>query len=271
MPNNDIFSGIPSLDDQQGLENYLNQQTLDNMGLNTQIPAALEQPASEPAGAASQNSTPAPAQQPTYTNEQIAQIIARNQQLEAQLVQQPVQTQQQQIRQAQPAAPLYNERQIGIINQLLAKGVSIEQIAAHMANARGNASQVNNATLQRLQNIEAYLQQQQYAQAETEFTNKMLAFGEKFGLSEQELVHFGNVAFDKGINVLHADLETAFRAVVPDQYALRVQRMQNNNTSQFYGGASAMDTPRASASKMEDAYVDAFLKQSMPNQYGRKD
>ena len=42
MPNNEIFSGIPSLDDTQGLENLLNNQALQGMGLNTQTPSALD-------------------------------------------------------------------------------------------------------------------------------------------------------------------------------------------------------------------------------------
>lgn len=269
MPNNEIFSGIPSLDDTQGLENLLNQQTLDGFGLNTQVPTALEQQPTEPATPAAPASEPVQQVAPTYTAEQVAELVSRNQQLEAQLqqTQQPVARTQH----SQPHAPLYNERQIGIINQLLARGVSIEQIAAHMARARGG-QQVNEVTLQRLQNIEAYLQQQQYAQAESEFIQKMTTFGDKFGLSEQELVTFGNVALSKGIDVSRVtDLEAVFRAIYPDQYALRLQRINNaNNSAPIYGGASVAETPRASASKLEDAYVDAFLKQAMPNQYGRK-
>lgn len=272
MPNNEIFSGIPSLDDTQGLEDYLNQQAMDSMGLNTQIPAALENQQQTDANSGNSGNADPAQTAPTYTQEQIAQIIARNQQLEAQFAQsqQPVQPQQQVQQQQVRQAPLYNDRQIGIINQLLARGVSIEEIAAHIAKSR-NTAPVNSALVQRLQSIESYLQQQQYAQAEAEFIQKMTTFGDKFGLSEKELEHFGNVALEKGINVAHVtDLEAVFRAIFPDQYALRVQRMSNPSTSQFYGGASAMDTPRASASKMEDAYVDAFLKQTMPNQYGRK-
>jgi hypothetical protein len=99
MPNNDLFSGIPALDDSQGLESIINQQTLDSMGVSSQIPTALEQ------------STDPNAQQPTepaqqlqnsnipYTSEQISQIVERNQQLEAAIRQsqaQQVQQQQQQ-------------------------------------------------------------------------------------------------------------------------------------------------------------------------------
>lgn len=262
MPDNEIFSGIPSLDDTQGLENYLNQQTIDSLGLNSQIPSALEQNGTsseeQPAAAPAQTA-------PTYTNEQIAQIIARNQQLEQQFAQQ---SQPQQQQQATPAA--YNARQIEIINQLLAKGMTIEQINARLNAARMNRQpEVNNALLQRLQAVEAYLQNQEYARAEAEFTNKMLSFGEKFGLSENDLVTFGNVALSKGINILNVtDLETVFRAVYPEQYALRVQRMNNNSTSTIYGGVNVNETPRSSVSKVEDAYVEAFMKQTMPNQYG---
>lgn len=261
MPNNEIFSGIPSLDDTQGLENYLNQQTLDNMGLNTQTPAALE------TNDGNDNQQQTQVQQPTYTNDQIAQIIARNQQLEASLAnQQPAQYQQQ------SSANPYNARQIEIINQLMSRGMTIEQISERLAQARQRnqtTSNVNLALMQRLQNVEAYLQQQEYLQAQSDFEQKMLNFGEKFGLSEDDLVSFGNYALTKGINVLNVtDLESVFRALYPDQYALRVQRINNNSTSQIYGGVNVSETPRASVSKMEDAYVEAFMKQTMPNQYG---
>ena len=66
----------------------------------------------------------------------------------------------------------------------------------------------------------------------------------------------------------NVDLETVFKAVYPEQYAIRIQRMSPTNTSQIYGGTSIPEGNRALASKAEDAYVEAFLKQTMPNQYG---
>ena len=263
MPNNELFSDIPALGDEQGLENLLNQQALTDMG----VPA-------EPA----QEQNPQPAQQqPTYTAEQIQEIIARNQQLEAQLGQQnqqPAQTQlqqqfQQQTQTQQPARQTgYTQQQIGIINRLLASGMTIPQIAAELDRRRSN-TQANPAMMQRIQALEQQFQQQQYEAAASAFEQKMLTFGEKFGLSEKDLVLFGETALSKGINVANAntDLETAFRAIFPEQYALRVQRMNNNNTSQIYGGVNVSEAPRASVSKLEDAYVDRFLHGAMPNQY----
>lgn len=251
MPNNDLFSDIPALGDEQGLENLLNQQALTDMG----VPA-------EPA----QEQTQEPAQQTTYTAEQIQEIIARNQQLEAQLGQQ---NQQRQVQMQQPAPQTgYNQQQIAIINRLLASGMTIQQINAELEKRRSNP-QANPAMMQRIQALEQQFQQQQYEAAASAFEQKMLAFGEKFGLSENDLVLFGETALSKGINVANAntDLETAFRAIYPEQYALRVQRMNNNNTSQIYGGVNVSEAPRASVSKLEDAYVDRFLHGAMPNQY----
>ena len=264
MPNNDLFSGIPGLEDTQGLEDLINQQALEDMGINSQIPAALEQPVDPNAQQPQQN--PAPQQQPAqpqYTSEQIAQIIERNQQLEAYARQQ----QTAQVQRQQQQQPLYNERQIQIINQLLSKGVSIDRIAAAL-NKNRQANAVQNATAQRLQQIEQYLQAQEYTKAQNDFVQKMTNFGDKFGLSEDELVLFGEKANAIGIDVTRVtDLETAFRAVFPEQYALRVQRLNNRSTAPIYGGVNAGETPRITANKAEDAYVDAFMRQTMPNQY----
>lgn len=270
MPNNDLFSGIPSLDDTQGLDDLLTQQSLDAMGVGSQVPSALEQivePAqqTEPAQQPQVQQQQQPQQEPTgYTSEQIAQLIARNQQLEARFQQQQVAQQQQQ--QQNPVG--YSDQQKRIINELLNRGVPIERIAAAL-NKNRQSNAVQTATLQKLQQIEQYLQAQEYQKAQTEFVNKMTAFGDKFGLSEDDLVYFGELANSKGINVIQAtDLESVFRAILPEQYALRLQRINNNPTSQIYGGVNVNDIPRATASKAEDAYVDAFMRQSMPNQYG---
>jgi hypothetical protein len=96
----------------------------------------------------------------------------------------------------------------------------------------------------------------------------MTTFGDKFGLSENDLVTFGNKAMTMGINLTTVtDVESVFRAVYPEQYAIRSQRIANNPTSHIYGGASTPEAPRAATSKLEDAYVDNFLKQAMPNQF----
>lgn len=270
MPDNNIFSGIPALDDSAGLEAYVNNSTLDDMGLlNPSTPAALQtqpQQTAEPAPAAEPQAQP---QVPQYTSEQIAQIVARNQQLEAQA------QAQAQARQAQPQAQYnqpqatYTPRQAAIIKQLIDKGVPIERIQQAL-NGNRQQNTVQNATLQRLQNIEQYLQDQQYVAEQNAFVSRMTEFGNKFGLSEDDLVTFGNAAMAKGINLTTvSDVEAVFRAVYPEQYAIRSQRIAGAATSQIYGGANTPEAPRAAASKLEDAYVDSFLKQSMPNQYNQ--
>lgn len=254
---NDIFSGIPSLDDQQGLEQFINDAQADAFGANNTIPAALQQqPQVEPTPAAE----PAPQAAPTFTSEQVAQIIARMQQAN-----QPTQTQPQVRPQMQQPVSAYTPQQANIIKQLIDRGVPLERIQAAM---QGNQNAAQRQILDRVQGIEQYLQAQQYKVEESNFINKMTSFGDKFGLSEADLVTFGNQALAMGINLTNVtDVEAVFRAVYPEQYAIRSQRIAGAPASQIYGGASAVEAPRAASSKLEDAYVDAFLKQSMPNAY----
>lgn len=261
-----IFSGIPSLDDPQGLEQFVNSQAAD-FGFNTQIPAALQQqqdPAPAPAPAPDAPATPATA--PTFTSEQVAQIVAQlraaNQPTSPQVPTQP-QTSVPPVQQT-----TYTPQQAQTIKRLIDAGVPLERILSSM---NGNRQQdtAQQQVLNRLQGIEQYLQNQQYKTEEANFINKMTTFGDKFGLSEADLVTFGNQALAMGINLANVtDVEAVFRAVYPEQYAIRTQRMAGAPASQIYGGASAAETPRAASSKMEDAYVDAFLKQAMPNAYG---
>lgn len=276
MNENELFSGIPALEDEAGLEAYLNSATLENMGIGTQdsTPVALQQqpqqpvePAPTPVAAPAPAPTPAAPSQatnvPQFTAEQVAEIIARSRQLAAQnpAPAQPSQT-------AQATASPYSPRQAAIIKQLIDRGVSLDRIAAAM---RGNGQQSaqQNAVVQRLTQIEQHLQQQQYVANQNAFISKMTAFGDKFGLSEDELVVFGNKAQSMGINLIDVnDVEAVFRAVYPEQYAIRSQRLAGASNSQLFGGASAQEPSRAAASKLEDAYVDQFLKRSMPNQYG---
>lgn len=273
----DIFSGIPALGDAAGLEAYMTEQTAAQVTTDTGIPAALQlqdtdvqidtgapAPVATPAAPA----TPAPAQPataPTYTSEQVQEIIANMQAQQARAMQQSaIQRQQQQTAQR----PAYTPAQAAIIKQLIDKGVPFERIAEAMNAGRANANQ-QNALAARLQAIEQQLQAQQYAAEEQAFINKMTEFGDKFGLSEADLVTFGNAAYAKGINVAQVtDLESVFRALYPEQYAIRVQRMSNASTSQIFGGSSVPEMPRAAASKVEDQYVESFLRHSMPNQYG---
>ena len=266
MPNDNIFSGIPALDDTAGLEQYVNNNTLTDLGLgNVSTPAALQQPNTTPAPQEGVDPTPAPAPQaqPQYTADQVAAIVARAQaQAQAQAQPQP-QAQQTQISQS-----AYTPKQVAIIHQLIDKGVPIERIQQALNGNRQNA--VQNSLVNRLQNVEAYLQNQQYIAEQNAFIDKMTTFGDKFGLSENDLVTFGNAAMAMGINLTTVnDVEAVFRAVYPEQYAIRSQRMAGAPASQIYGGVNTPDAPRAATSKLEDAYVDNFLKQAMPNQYGK--
>jgi len=266
MPNDNIFSGIPTLDDEEGLEQYVNNSTLDGMGLgNPSVPAALQQNATneDPGTDPTQSNEPAA---PQYTSEQIAQIIARNQQLEAQSRMQSAQAQAQQAAQlqARQQSP-YSPKQAEIIKQLIDRGVPLSRIQQALD---GNRQQ--DSVMRRLQSVEQYLQNQQYISEQNAFIDKMSAFGNKFGLSEDELVTFGNAAMAKGINLTTVnDVEAVFRAVYPEQYAIRSQRIAGASASQIYGGASTPEAPRAATSRLEDAYVDNFLKQAMPNQYNQ--
>lgn len=266
-----IFSGIPSLDDAQGLEQFMTNSQAEDFGFNNQMPAALQQQEVQPTPAAGQpaqqEATSAPAA-PTFTSEQVAQIVARlqasNQNTQpAQRQPLPNPTVPQTVQQS-----TYTSQQAQAIKRFIDAGVPLEKIMASLnGNRQQNAAQQQ--VLSRLQGIEQYLQNQQYKAEEANFINKMTTFGDKFGLSESDLVTFGNQALTMGINLANVtDVEAVFRAVYPEQYAIRSQRIAGASASQIYGGASAMETPRAASSKLEDAYVDAFLKQAMPNAYG---
>lgn len=272
----DGFENIPALGDTEGLEQYLNGSTLNAMGLgNQEPPLALQQNAGNQTNTVTAPATGATTESqtqqtvgngtqtaPTFTAEQVAQII-RSQQ--AQTAQQP--SQNQQVQQFQNTQPTYTPTQANIIKQLIDRGVSLDRIM--MAMNQGRQNQTDPALIQKIQSIEQYLQNQQYQSEQNAFIDKMTTFGNKYGLTEDDLVTFGNKALSMGINVLNVtDLDTVFRAIYPEQYAIRSQRMSGNQTSQIYGGASNAEPTRAAASKMEDAYVDAFLKRSMPNQYG---
>ena len=276
MPNEELFSGIPSLDDAAGLEAYLNNSTLENMGVTGSIPSALQ--TQEPA--AQEPAAPETPAAPQYTSEQVAQIIARNQQLEAAVAQSQQQAQayaqaqaQAQQRAQQTAPQAYTPRQAELIKQLVDRGVPIERIAQAL-NGNRQAASAQNAMVQRLANIEGYLQQQAYLSEQNAFIERMTSFGDKFGLSEQDLVTFGNVAASKGINLTTVtspeDIETVFRAVYPEQYAIRSQRLAGAPASHIYGGSSVPEAPRAAASRLEDQYVEQFLASAMPNQFTRK-
>lgn len=275
--NNDIFSGVPSLNDVQGLEDYLNNENLRQIGLGTdpQNPLNNGQEPNSNAGNSAQE-TPTQGQdsgQPQgvqYTSDQVNQLIQQVQSLQAQLAQQQqqqIQHQQIQRQVAQPQPTGYSAQQRQFINEALNRGYSMEQIM-DVLNKRTAQNQAQAQINQRLDKIDEYLRTQEYKRAESEFISRLSAFGDKWGLSEQDLVTFGTEAYKKGINIANVtDLDTVFRAVYPSQYAIRSQRMNNTNTSQIYGGSSIPESSRVNAAKAEDAYVDAFFKQTMPNQY----
>lgn len=250
-----IFSGIPSLDDPQGLEQYMDNAQAEQFGFNAQTPAALQQDSPAPVAEPAQPVQPVQPAQPTFTSEQVAQIVAR---LQNQRQPTPQPTRQS----------TYTPQQANALKAMIDAGVPLERILGTLNGNRQNPN-AQQEVLNRLQGIEQYLQTQQYKVEESNFINKMTTFGDKFGLSESDLVTFGNQALSMGINLANVtDVEAVFRAVYPEQYAIRSQRLAGATAPQIYGGASAMETPRAASSKLEDAYVDAFLQQAMPNAYG---
>ena len=268
---NELFQGLPNLGDTEGLNNLLESQKLAEMGIQPASAQPEAQPASQPAQPTQGVQPQAPATQPAqYSAEDIQKIIAENQAFRAQAAQAQA-TQmgiQRPVQQAQPQPRAQVNPQLNqLIAMALAQGYTPEQI--YQAMGRPAQSQNPNAQLEgRVNQIANYLAQQQYENERSAFVEKMTNFGDKWGLSESDLVLFANTAYEKGINVATVkDVEAVFRAIYPDQYALRLQRMQNQTGSQIYGGTSIPEAPRATQSKMEDAYVEAFLKNAMPNQY----
>lgn len=266
MNENNLFEGLPGLADTEGLNNFINQQQAQAQNPQANIPPMLQPQNQAQENPAQDNPQPQaqPQAQPQvyniggvqYTAAQLEQIVNQNKAM--------AQRQAMAAQQSQPKSA-YTPEQAAIIKELINRGVPMERIQ--------NALQQNTAQAQmnqRMQNIETYLQQQQYAREESAFIGKMTDFGNKFGLNEDDLVEFANVALSKGINVAQVtDVEAVFRALYPEQYAIRVQRMSAQPSSQMFGGSSIPEMPRANASKLEDSYVDAFLRAAMPNQYNQ--
>lgn len=260
------FSDIPALGDTQGLENYLNNEALANQGLPTSQPNTADNSATgtadASAGQAPAASNTGAADTITLTKEQLNAILASRGQAA------PVQTRVPQPNTPPVQNPVYSAQEQTFIAKALAQGYSLTQINDFLA--RQNGAQNRNPVLeQRLNQVEQYLRTQEYKAAENAFVSKLSDFGTKWGLSEQDLVTFGNAALSQGINIAmdNINLETVFRAIYPEQYAIRSRRMAPTSTSQIYGGTSFPEGSRANASKLEDAYVEAFLKGAMPNQY----
>lgn len=276
MPNeNEIFSGLPGLDDEAGLEQFMSNQAAQEMagGTGGQVfPRTMvegQDLPKEDAGTQTQTQTQP---QATYTAEQVKAIIdnltAQNAEMQRQAAmaaqQRQTQMQQQQVRRG------YTPQEQAAISQLLARGYTLDQITAAISK-RSAANQANAQLMQRLAAVEDHLRQQEYLSEQNSFIEKMSSFGDKFGLSEQDLVTFGNYAMSKGINLTQVnDVEAVFRALYPQQYAIRMQRMSNAPTSQIYGGSSAIETPQQVQSQAADAYVEQFLRRAMPNDYLRQ-
>lgn len=288
MPDND-FSGIPSLGDEQGLSQFLQQQELAAAGFGAPAPAAQPAPQEQPQGQPqpdpqAQPAQPAPQAQPgqprTYTQEELAGILAqidaiRQRQAAAQpRAFQPFQpAQPAQPAQPQGAASAYTAQELQFINQALSRGYSMQAIQGAI-DARRAQSGYNPkvASLeQRMDRLQQYLATQEYREAEAAFVDKLTQFGDKFGLSEQDLVTFGEAAIKKGINIAvgNVDLEAVFRAVYPEQYAIRSQRIAQANSSQIYGGSSAAEPTGVQSQKAAAEYARQFLLGRMPN-YPRK-
>lgn len=265
MNDQNNFSDIPSLGDTEGLDNYLQAQALQAQGITpveTQPTQPTEVPAQQPAVTEQPESTA-----PNFTREQLQAVLTRLDEINAKVAQptQPAATSQSQA--------AYSDKERAFIIDALNKGYSMEQINSVILKNRNTTPNNPNAQMeQRMAALERYIRSQEYQAAESAFIDKVSAFGNKWGLSEQDLVTFGNAALNKGINIAMAnvDLETVFRAIYPEQYAIRSQRMQPTHTSQIYGGTSVPEGNRRSAAKAEDLYVESFLKSTMPNQYGIK-
>lgn len=272
IPQTPDFSDIPSLGDTQGLETYLNNETLKAQGIPVQDNAQAQTPVSTDGSAPADGTTVTSGQTPlqatsaqasdtiTLTREQLNAILASRGQA-------PIQQAQPQTQPYKPQGIGYTPQEQQFIANALSKGYSLAQINDFLIKQRG--TRIDPVLEQRLAGIENYLKTQEYKSAEAAFVSKLSDFGAKWGLSEQDLTTFGNEALKQGINIAmdNVNLETVFRAVYPEQYAIRSRRITPTNSSQIYGGTSIPEGNRANTSKIEDAYVESFLKGTMPNQY----
>jgi hypothetical protein len=253
LNNPNTFEGIPSLKDETGLQNQLEQDVLSQLGI-------VQQPAEVP-GTPNIGATPAPApapaptplQQPaqpqTFTEEQVKQLLQRySQTVQSQM--DPEAVKRAQVNQA-------------INTEAARQGISREQVIEQLR-ARAQQAQ-NNPVLEKVNNLEARLQQMQQQEEAANFEKGLRGFGNRLGLSEEDLVYFGTKAYETGINLLYVkDYESVFRGLFPEQYALRIRRASSPVAPQVYGG-SAVGNTNIDNTRIEDQYVDSFLKQSMPN------
>lgn len=258
---NPNFSDIPALGDTQGLENYLNNEALASQGLTpvpqTETPQENPETTTETSG---------------FTKEQLTELVQKVDAINAQLGQsraQQTQQPQQQPYTTQQRNAGYTAQEQQFIAAALQKGYTLDQIN-QVITQRRTQTPAQTDMARRIDAMEQYLRSQQYQQAQDAFVSKVSTFGDKWGLSDSDLETFANEALKHGINIAmeNVDLEMVFRAVYPQQYAIRSQRMTPTNTSQIYGGTSIPEGNRANASRLEDQYVESFLRGKMPNQYG---
>ena len=268
MNENNIFEGIPSLGDTQGTQDYVAQMNQPEMP-QPQVPPMLQP---------KEDNTPQENPAQSYNQEQVNQILEQNRQLQAQMQQfqaqmaqqNQVQAQRMQQQNAQRSQNTSSPQQQAIIMELVRRGVPMERIQAAL-----NQGSQNDALINRINGIENQLREQAYVQARDSFVDKMTTFGDKFGLSEEELVQFADTALNNfGVNLADTKnveaVEAVFRMIYPDQYAIRMQRINGAGASRIYGGANFAETPRMVSEKAMDDYVNAFLKGAMPNQYRQK-
>lgn len=273
---NNIFSDLPGLGDEEALNQYLNNQVVNEIIPNTQTPSLAQPNQNVQEQNTQPNSTPNPTESTTtpnntpktYTYDEVQAMLSQERQMQQKLQQNAIPN----IGNVRPSNNAYSPQELNAINNLLSRGYSLEQIMSAVQSNRmkhGATASTDPRIINKINNIEKYLQQQQYQEEQNAFIDKMTEFGNKFGLSEDDLVTFGNVAMSKGINLINTpDVEIIFKALYPEQYAIRMQRISNPQTSQIYGGTSVPENQNANTSKLEDAYVESFMKRSMPNQYG---
>lgn len=280
MDGENQFSGVPALSDTQGLQDYLNNESLKQSGISEQnIAPIVQQETNNGTGDANANvnvnvENAQTAQNQNASNVDVQSILAELQAVKAELesMKQAAGRQTQNVGNnvSSNKAPAYSQDEINFINAALARGYDMNAIQQTIMQKRNAMSTNNSDVNRRVDSLEQYIKQKEYETAQNAFIERMTEFGNKWGLSEADLVTFGNVALSKGINIANVnDLEIAFRAVYPEQYAIRKARMTPTNTSQIYGGTSIPESTRAAADKAADAYVDAYLRQTMPS-YGKK-
>ncbi|CAJ0600747.1 unnamed protein product [Cylicocyclus nassatus] len=115
-------------------------------------------------------------------------------------------------------------------------------------------------------------QEQAYAKYESEFIEKMTSFGNKWGLTENELVLFGNKALkDFGINVANVPasaLERVFSAVYPE--AIRHTSQQNETKHLLLKSMERTGVPENPNANQEKMAEKRWQKNFINSHYPRR-